>query len=291
MGHAGWFRTFCNHIKVGNRDKISKRYKAITRRLNKGFWTTQSQGSHSLLVGSYGRHTAIDSTSDVDMIFQLPHSTYTQFNGYRGNGQSALLQSVRAALKETYSRTGIGADGQVIQIFFSDGITFELLPAFLNSDGSYKFPDSNQGGKWKTTNPRPEIQAIGQRNNECNKNLIRLCQMMRSWKKTLDVPISGLLIDTLAYQFIINWKHRSKSFKFYDCMCSDFFRFMVDQRHAQKYWRAPGSGQYVYRKGKFEHKAKCSHTIALAAIEHYKENRAWSAKRKWQEVFGTSFLG
>jgi len=44
---------------------------------------------------------------------------------YVGNGQSALLQAVRASVKKTYSVTKVGADGQVILVPFDDGITFE----------------------------------------------------------------------------------------------------------------------------------------------------------------------
>jgi Second Messenger Oligonucleotide or Dinucleotide Synthetase domain len=37
---------------------ISYRYRRITRQLNTNFWDTNSETSHSLYVGSYGRHTA-----------------------------------------------------------------------------------------------------------------------------------------------------------------------------------------------------------------------------------------
>ena len=127
MGLANWFSTFYSNIQVQNGDTISKRYKAITKRLNTDFWGTDSETSHSLQVGSYGRNTAIDGTSDVDMIFRLPDSIYQQYNNYSGNGQSALLQVVRTSVRRTYSSTQIGADGQVIEIPFSDGITFELV--------------------------------------------------------------------------------------------------------------------------------------------------------------------
>ena len=52
------------------------------------------------------------------MIFRLPDSVYKQFDRYRRNGQSALLQTVRASVKKTYSATGIGTGGQVIVISF-----------------------------------------------------------------------------------------------------------------------------------------------------------------------------
>ena len=290
MGLADWFSTFCSNIQVQNRETISRRYRAITKRLNTDFWDTSSETSHSLYVGSYGRRTAIDGTSDVDMIFRLPLSVYQQYNSYTDNGQSALLQAVRNAVKKTYSVTDIGADGQVILVPFSDGITFELVPAFVNKDDSYTYPDSNGGGRWKVTNPKPEIEAIRTRNEACNSNLIPLCRMMRSWKNKWNAPMGGLLIDTLAYQFIIAWSYRDKSYFYYDYMCRDFFDYMAGQDINQEYWKAPGSGQRVYGgKSQFQYKAKRCYNIALEAIQYENAKREWSAKQKWREIFGTSF--
>ena len=292
MGLADWFRTFCANIQVKNRATISTRYKNITKRLNTDFWSTTSDTAHSLYVGSYGRNTAIHRTSDVDMIFRLPYSVYQQYDGHRGNGQSALLQAVRTSVRKTYSATNIGADGQVIVVSFGDAIRFDLVPAFTNTDGSYTYPDSNSGGSWKKTNPRPEIQAIRNRHDACNGNLIPLCRMMRAWKTKMTVPIGGLLIDTLAYQFIGAWEYRHKSYLYYDFMCRDFFEFMADQDKEQEYWKAPGSGQWVYGpKGQFQYKARRGYNLACEAIDHQTATpkREWSAKRKWREIFATSF--
>ena len=95
MGLADWFSTFCSNIQVQDGSTISTRYKNITRRLNTDFWNTNSDTSHSLYVGSYGRNTAIQGFSDLDMIFQLPSDLYKKYDGYSGNGQSALLQEVK----------------------------------------------------------------------------------------------------------------------------------------------------------------------------------------------------
>ena len=291
MGLADWFSTFCSNIQVRDGGTISSRYSTITRRLNTDFWNTTSETSHSLYVGSYGRNTATQGFSDLDMIFQLPYSVYQQYNSYSGNGQSALLQAVRRSIQKTYSTTNIGADGQVVQVPFTDGITFEVVPAFVNRDESFTFPNANAGGSWQTTNPKPEIEAIRSRNRECNGNLIPLCRMMRAWKSEWSVPIGGLLIDTLAYQFIIDWEYKDKSYFYYDYMCRDFFRFMADQDRDQEYWRAPGSGQYVYGKGLFQWKATRCYNLSLEAIAHETASpkREWSAKQKWREIFGTSF--
>jgi hypothetical protein len=105
------------------------------------------------------------------VIFQLPYSVYEQYNRHSGNGQSALLQAVKSSVEKRYATTNVRADGQVIQIPFDDGITFELVPGFINKDDSYTFPNANDGGSWKVTNPKPEIKAIKDRNDACNKNL------------------------------------------------------------------------------------------------------------------------
>ena len=291
MGLADWFSTFCRNIQVQDGDTISRRYRAITRRLNTDFWDTNSETSHSLYVGSYGRNTAIQGFSDLDMTFRLPDSLYQRYNNYRGNGQSALLQAVRQSIGKTYSTSKVGADGQVVEIAFTDGITFEVVPVFENADRSFIFPDANDGGSWRKTNPRPEIEAIRDRNKACNGNLIPLCRMMRAWKNEWSVPIGGLLIDTLAYQFIENWPHKDKSYLFYDWMCRDFFRFMKDQDRNQEYWRAPGSGQYVYGKGLFQWKATRCYNLACKAIAHETATpkQEWSAKQRWRDIFGNSF--
>lgn len=290
MGLAEWFQDFCRNLQVSNEITISDRYKAITKRLNTDFWHTTSDTSHSLYAGSYGRNTAIDGLSDLDMIMQLPYAMYIQYNSHTGNGQSALLQAVKASIERTYATTRIRADGQVIQVPFTDGITFEVAPAFLNDDNSYTYPDANDGGSWKSTDPRREIEAIRNRNILCNYNLVRLCRMMRSWKHNWAVSAGGLLIDTLAYQFIDTCPFKDKSYLYYDLICRDFFQWLSAQDEKQEWWRAPGSGAYVYGSG-FQYKAKRCYNIALEAIAYEMETpkKEWSAKQRWREIFGTTF--
>lgn len=291
MSLAEWFSSFCSNLTVKDGGTISTRYKNITKRLNTDFWSTSSDTSHSLYVGSYGRNTATQGFSDLDIIFQLPYSLYVKYNNYSGNGQSALLQAVKKSIEKTYPTTSIRGDGQVILVPFTDKITFEVVPAFINVDDSFTYPDANNGGQWRVTNPKPEISAMKDRNDVTNKNLVQLCRMARAWRREWDVPIGGLLIDTLAYQFIENWEYRDKSYLYYDFMSRDFFKWMADQDSNQAYWKAPGSGQHVYGKGLFQYKAKRCYNISLEAIEHEvaSPKREWSAKQKWREIYGTSF--
>lgn len=147
---------------------------------------------------------------------------------------------------------------------FQDGINFEVLPAFINKDGSsFTYPNSNNGGSWKTTDPRAEITAIKDMNDKCNNNLKPLCRMMRAWKNKCDVSISGILIDILAYRFISTWGERDKSFLYYDWMSRDFFQYLSEQDTKQTLWQAMGSGRYIYHSGSYVTKAKAAYDLAV----------------------------
>lgn len=291
MSESVYFKEFCNNLTIGTdkRSTISTRYKAITNRLNTDFWNSPSETSFSRYVGSYGRNTSINNESDIDMIFVLPAHLKTTYDNYISNGQSALLQAVSNSIKKTYSNSNIGADGQVIAITFSDGINFEVVPAFENADKSYTFPDSNNGGSWKKTDPHPEINKISTEDPNLNYNLKRLCKMTRAWKGFCNVPMGGLLIDTLAYNFLKNWAHRNESYLYYDLMARDFFEYLKNQNEAQMYWLALGSNQYIYRKGNFEYKAKLAYNKALEAIQFQSDQKEWTAKQKWREIYGYEF--
>ncbi|MBD1208497.1 MAG: nucleotidyltransferase [Ignavibacteria bacterium] len=291
MSIATKFSTFCGNLTISTsiRSDISTRYKAITKRLNKDFWETDSETLHSLYVGSYGRKTAINGCSDIDFIFVLPSYYYAIYNGYTSNGQSALLQRVRQSLSTTYPNTNIGADGQVVACSFSDDTFFEVVPAFENDDSSFTFPDTNGGGYWRITNPRPEIQAIADYDTEFNGNVKHLCKMTRAWKSNCAVPIGGLHIDTLAIAFLSTWKHNKKSNLYYDWMTRDFMEFLANQNPARSQWNAIGSNQLIYRQGNFEAKAKKAYNLALEAIEYEKNSYEWSANQKWREIYGSAF--
>lgn len=290
MSVSDYFQTFCTNLRMSNDtiNAIQYRYHQITKRINLDYYNSSSETNHSLYVGSYGRGTEI-FTSDIDMIVQLPYDTYVKFNNYSSNGQSALLQEVKHVLEKTYRTSDVKGDGQVIGINFTDGINFEVVPAFINKDGSYTYPNSNNGGSWKVTDPKSEIDAMNSMNSESNKNLKRLCRMARAWKNKCNVPMSGILIDTLAYKFIKDWQYKDKSYLYYDYMSRDFFEYLKDLGIDQNYWLAPGSNRYVWKYDNFQSKSKKAYDIAKEAISYETNNCSYTSKQKWREIYGTKF--
>ena len=118
---------------------------------------------------------------------------------------------------------------------------FEIVPAFECEDGSFYHADSNNGGSWKKTNPRPEIKAVSDADIAYNNNVRRLCRMARSWKHYCNVDIKSCLIDTLVIRFMRQWAYRDKSYLYYDFMSRDFFKYLADQKENQYVWYAEGS--------------------------------------------------
>lgn len=280
------FETFLENLKIQNKSEISNRYKNITKILNKHYWNSESDILHSLQVGSYGRGTAINGISDLDMVFNLPWDVYKRFNSYETNGQSALLQEVKNVIIKTYSTTDVGGDGQIVAIKFNNH-TVEVLPAFEYDDGSFKYADSNNGGSWKDTNPRAEKEEINSLDAKSNNNLKSLCKMIRAWKNNVGVGIGGLLIDTLCYNFFkSNADYNDKGYLYYDFIVRDFFLYMSEQNKDQTFWYAPGSNKKVYKKDNFISKAKKAYKNCLKAIENEKKKKAY---KLWKIIFGNPF--
>ncbi len=283
------FSSFCTNLKIGNTSTISYRYKRITNQLNWTFYGYEDDTRHSIYTGSYGRDTSIDGYSDLDILFWLNPDDYSRYYNYSGNGASALLQAVRKSILNTYPNTNVGGDGQVVVVKFEDGMVFEVAPGFDLTDNTFRCPNSNGGGRWYITDPRAEQKAINAQNSACNQNLRQLARMMKAWKAQWSVPMGGLLIDTLAHNFISTWGYRDKSFLYYDFMSRDFFEYMKDQNPSQTFWYAPGSNQKVWRKGNFEYKAKRCYNISLEAINADTSGYHYTRNSKWRKIYGTQF--
>ena len=200
-------------IDQGIRSTISKRYHTVTAAINKEFWGFSSDTQNSFYVGSYGRGTAI-ATSDIDILVVLPENVYLKHDVIKGNGQSRLLQSVRQAIISSYPRSEVRADGQVVKINFSDGMKFEILPAFKKTDwygswdGTYKYPDTNMGGNWRSTNPKAEQEAMKNKNSSSNGLLLDTCKHFRFIRDTYfsSYHLSGIVIDSFVYHAMGGWR-------------------------------------------------------------------------------------
>lgn len=280
------FSSFLDNLKIDNSEQISNRYEEITACLNKRFRETESKTANSLQVGSYGRYTGIKGISDLDMLYIFPKSAW---DTYKDGKQAKLLADVSDALKGRYSTSDVRVDSPVVRISFTN-FQVEVLPVFEEEgeDGilRYQFPDTHNGGRWRITKPRHEIAAMKEFVDQKNKNLRKLCKMARAWKNKHGVYMGGLLIDTLAYNFLKSVDtYDNKGVASYGELCRDFFEFLMSQPNRDHY-QALGSNQDVKVRRKFQRKAKKAYNLTLKAIEAGTENRA---NQKWKKIFGRPF--
>lgn len=282
MGITDTFKQFLSNLAVDNAQAISDRYGEITCALNKKFRDTESKTNNSLQVGSYGRHTAIKGISDLDMLYIMPKS---EWDNYKNGGQSKLLSDTAAAIRARYPRTTVRVDRLVVQAIYTN-FTVEAQPVFEQDDGSFKYPDTYNGGTWKITKPRDEINAMSEFAAQKNHNLRRLCKMARAWKNKHGVGVGGLLIDTLAYNFLHSTtEYDDKSYHYYDYISRDFFAYLKELPK-QDYFAALGSGQRVKVKKQFQRKAKKAYELCLEAIEAQGQD---NQNDKWRAVYGRRF--
>ncbi len=281
------FQEFLFNIKI-QEDKantISYRYGRITKSLNEYFRNTDSKTANSLQVGSYGRYSGIKGISDLDMLYIMPSSKWDTYN--KNGGQSQLLADTKTAISNTYSASDIKVDRCVVTVKFSDGTHIDVQPVFEIEDKDYKYPDTYNDGSWKVTKPRKEMDAMVESSQNFNRNLRRLCKMARSWKMKNGVVMSGLLIDTLAYNFLNSTSYYDeKSFSYYDEMSRDFFKFLYDQPKDQKEYGALGSKQRVKVRKPFKRKAKKAYDLACEAIDATSEK---TQHNKWRDIYGNDF--
>jgi hypothetical protein len=284
MNVSDIFDTLLENLKVGDAaTAIAARRDEITKTLNRDFRSVEGSTANRLMVGSYGRHTAIRRVSDLDMIYILPASLRSSYDSE--TGPRRILNQVRDDLLARYPNTDIRVDQCVVRVQFTrNEFRFEVQPAFQNSDGSFAYPDT-KSGSWKVTKPQAEITATKDCNDRTSKNMRHLARMARAWKDTNGVAMGGLLIDTLVHRFFsTTTEYDDKGTLWFDFMIRDFFEFLMNEPE-KDYYLALGSNQRVTVKKRFQPKAKKAYNRCLDAIAE--EGKA-SANEKWREVFGTA---
>jgi tRNA nucleotidyltransferase (CCA-adding enzyme) len=107
------FGKFLANLELTDAQKqdAETKHTRVRKSLHEAFYSTPYNGKTSLVVGSYGKHTAIRPTSDIDILFMIPGSEFPRYNGLQGNKQSRLLQDVKSHLVDLHPNTDLRADG------------------------------------------------------------------------------------------------------------------------------------------------------------------------------------
>lgn len=262
------------------------KYDGVCGKLHSKYYTTTYNGSTKLLIGSYKKRTAISPTTDIDVIFVLPPIEYKRYDEYRGNGQSQLLQDIKYILLDRYPKTKIRGDGPVVQVNF-DSYMVEVVPSFLLKNGNYRIPDTHDGGGWKETSPKTEMENITNSNKLTNDNTVKLIKMIKAWKYNCSVPIKSLIIELTVIDFLKTYIHSNKSSTYYDLMVRDYFKYLLTK--VPSTFIIPGTSEVISCGKDWNSKVNTAHLLAEKACECESKSLEASASQLWRQIFGIQF--
>jgi hypothetical protein len=237
-----------------------------------------------MLVGSWGKSTQIRPPRDIDILFVLPYSVYQRYEQVSGNKQSQLLQEVKRVLSATYPNTSMRADGQVVLVPFSS-YNVEVVPAFVLNNGQYWICNTNDGGKYETTDPDAEIEKVKKSNDATNGNTRNLIRMMKCWQGYCNVSLKSFCIELLVIEFLESYQYRDRTTVYYDWMVRDFFQFLIGKSNG--YVFAPGMIKLIWLGNAWKSKAESAFERAKKAVQYEADHKPYDAGAEWQKIFGT----
>jgi hypothetical protein len=262
------------------------KYNGVCKKLHDYYYVSSYNGSTKLLVGSYGKKTAIAPPTDIDVLFIMPCEEFDRYNSNTGNGQSQLLQDIKNILLEKYPDTYMRGDGQVVMVNFVS-YNVEVIPGFLLENGNYYIPNTHFGGSWKEASPKSEMESLTNSNKRSNGNTIKLIKMIKAWKYYCNVPIKSLVIELRAINFLKKWEYYAESSTYYDWMIRDFLRKLLEYINGS--CKIPGIDEEISYGDIWESKAKSALNRAEKACEFELKEDYISATQEWKKIFGDRF--
>ena len=266
------FLKFYENIKLtpAQRDDAVTKHTGVCKKLHDYYYpNVEYNGSTKLLIGSYAKHTHIRPARDIDVIFIMPPEKFEQYDDNQSNCQSQLLQDIKAILVEKYPNTPIRADEKVVVLEFADTKhDVELLPAWENDDGTFRIPNSVNGGSWENWNPRLEILKISN-SDEATGKTRALIRMVKKWSENCSAKIKSYKIENGVIDFFTTVDHGLD----YPVLVKNFFGYL--------YSATADENLRSYLSTAFNRAKK--------ACEFEDNNKMEDAVAEWQKVFGDDF--
>lgn len=275
------FREFIDNITLtsSQSEDARKKYTGVCEKLYNYYYTGDYDDSKKFLFGSYKTKTNVRPLTpdqDVDVLFKIPQETFDKYDAYKSNGQAQLLQEVRDILKEKYTTTDtIKAWGKVVLVEFAeDHHNVELLPALELADGTFKIPNSEDGGSWEIFNPRAEVDKFSDSNDKTNGLTRDLAKMLKAWahnNTTMQYKSYKRLNDII--DFLTLYYPSGRGATTYSKVVFDFFDYM----------------SYLSVDDSIKSFIKSAHDNTQKAIEYENNGKPKEASERWIAIFGSEF--
>ena len=276
-------------ITEDERNFVNSCKSKVVSHLNAFFWTNNSDTKNAVDYGSYTRGTAVFGASDIDIAFKLPNEIFAKFDAMEAGRQSAFLELLRSTLTDLDPDAEVRRFSGSVSVSLEGGDPIDVRPYFSVA-GKEIYPDIRAKEEWRSFHSDLAQRTFESKNTETKDNLAFICRSARLWRHTMGAPISGMLIDTLAFEFIDKSLYRMMAPIYHDCLIRDFFAFMASLDPEQDFWYAPDSYETVFRTGPFEEAADQAYALAEQAIDDSRNRQDRQAWSKWREIFGARFI-
>jgi hypothetical protein len=220
--------------------------------------------------------------ADID-IFAVLDPEY-----YSSDGQAALLDRVKRALRKTYTKTPeISRNGQAVTIIFTD-FRVDVVPAFNRRGGGYLIPDSVHR-RWIETDPTRHITIWTEENKAHDTDLVPLLKMLKRWNKYNGESLGSFHLEALGLQILKGVTISS---------FASGLRYVFDKSRSQfKYVIDPAGyggnlADYLNSNQKVDDvssRLETAYSRSLSAEELEARGKTEEAFEKWRLIFGDYF--
>lgn len=274
------FQEFISNITLTSTlsSDAQTKYTGVCEKLFSHFYSGEYDDKKKFLFGSYKTKTNVrplTSDQDVDVLFKIPQEVYDKYDKYNSNGQAALLQEVKDVLKEKYTTTDkIKAWGKVVLVEFSENHhNIELLPALEQDDKSFLIPNSENGGKWESFDPRAEVNKFNESNNSTSGLTRDLAKMLKTWaheNTSMNYKSCKRLDDII--DFLNDYYPKGKGNECFSKIVFDFFDYMRNNCDDSIF-------SYI----------NTAYSRAQKALQYDDNGKQIEASCEWRKIFGKEF--
>lgn len=275
---------------------------AIITRIAGDRWQRRAaaaEAPHVRVIGAHAQGTAIGEATPVDLLVMLTD------DAVRAAGStSRAVRRLTGQLRPLYRQVQRGDDGWIVLPPRSERWAgreialpaVRLLPVRSGGNGALiPLPALSAGrGGWSgggplLAPPHPQAQAahLASAEQVSGGKARALIRLLKAWRDTGGVPLSGFAIELLACKFVSLWLYRRRSALFADWMVRDGFFWLAAQPGRQL--PIPGSHGVLTVTGGWEAHAHHAYRLAAAAADAERDNDRGAALALWRQIFGPRF--
>ena len=175
----------------------------------------------------------------------------------------------------------------MVVVPFDNGHSVELLPAWRLTSGKYLIPNTHGGGSWRTADPIAEIKQIDDSDRAHAGNMRNLVQMLKTWQRVCNMPISSLVIELRAVNFLTKCQYADKSSVYYDWMVRDYLAELLT--YVNGTCATPGLDEKIHYGDEWKSRAESAQARAVRACEFEAASKEFEATEEWRKIFGDEF--